>query len=235
MNTAIQIERAMARLIDFSERVAARRRWFANPIVRTVREANEFGLLVIRPLRLDEAIERAETKLRFREAEQRISREREPPAQRQAVDEFGQLVVKDANSRTPKFSAVIHIGGALGGEVVGVEGVRVFIDLAKLVVRRDRAALLLEGLSEQRVGQATQFSNDGRRLVCRGAFSAATSHRDEVIESARNGYPWQVIPRFELANPKPIALGETVSMNGQILVGPAIYSESPRLMGLSLY
>lgn len=78
----------------------------------------------------------------------------------------------------------------------------------------------LDHKTTQRVGHLTEFANDGKQIKVAGALSAATSHRDEVANSARDGYGWEVSIEAAMGGRRKIPAGKSVTVNGVTLSGP---------------
>jgi phage major head subunit gpT-like protein len=129
----------------------------------------------------------------------------------------------------PRFDVVAYTGGALS--VAGYEH-PIVIDLAGLSSRKAIIANL-DHDPQKRVGHVTQVHNDGQTLRLEGVASAATPAREEVIASAREGFPWQasveVVPsRVVLAKD-----GKEVEVNGQVFAGPVYIARRSKLMGFA--
>lgn len=93
------------------------------------------------------------------------------------------------------------------------------IDLAGTKVAKSNFANL-DHKSEQRVGHLTKVENNGRELYIEGVLSAATKYRDEVLQSTRDGMPWEVSIEANLGGRKFIPRGETAWVNGRQFAGP---------------
>ncbi len=78
----------------------------------------------------------------------------------------------------------------------------------------------LDHKSTQRVGHVTEFENDGKSLTMGGKLSAKTPYRDEVSDSAGDGYEWNVSIEGTLNKPVFLKAGETDIVNGRHIEGP---------------
>jgi len=129
-----------------------------------------------------------------------------------------------------KFAVKVYNGGALQ---VNRWDYPVVIDLAGMKVEKSVIANL-DHVQSQRVGHATEVINDLSKVSISGLCSAATEYRDEVVNSAADGFPWQasveVLPTQE---PDFVGQGETVEVNGQKFKGPIQVARKSRLYGFA--
>jgi hypothetical protein len=136
----------------------------------------------------------------------------------------------DENQRPmpAKFSSVFYTGGPLA--IAGWE-FPVVVDLAGL----SNGKVLVANLdhdSTKRVGNF-EVVNNGTQLIANGSATAATAARDEVVESARNGYQWQASLEVSPAKVEEVAKGKTVEVNGQQITGPAYITRKGTLKGFA--
>jgi hypothetical protein len=135
----------------------------------------------------------------------------------------------DGEKKGPaKFTTTFYTGGAL--EVAGWD-LPVVVDLSGL----DRGNVLVANLDHDRSKRVGNFdvANNGRTLVASGTASAATAARDEVVNSALDGYQWQsslevnpAMKHFEL-----VKANKTVEVNGQSFTGPLYVARKGTLKG----
>lgn len=128
----------------------------------------------------------------------------------------------------PSFSSIFYTGGPL--EISGWD-LPVVVDLAGL----ESGKVLVANLdhdSSKRVGNF-QVSNDGRQLVANGRANAATAARDEVVNSAKDGYEWQASLEVQPRKVEQLAKGKTVEVNGQQITGPAYITRKGTLKGFA--
>ena len=114
------------------------------------------------------------------------------------------------------FSVGAYTGGAL--RLSGID-LPVVVDLASLKYARHVRANL-DHDNTKRVGHVTTKTNDGKTLTLGGVFSAATSHRDEVVASAKQQYDWEASIEASPGKLTPVRKGQSVSVNGQTFTGP---------------
>jgi hypothetical protein len=133
---------------------------------------------------------------------------------------------EDKGPRT--FSSTFYTGGPL--DINGYD-LPVVVDLSGLKNGRVLVANL-DHDSTKRVGNF-EVVNDGSQLVANGKATAATAARDEVVNSAANGYQWQASLEVQPHKIEQIAKGKTVTVNGQQIVGPAYVTRSGTLKGFA--
>lgn len=93
------------------------------------------------------------------------------------------------------------------------------VDLAGMKPGRNMVCNL-DHRRAQRVGHVADFANDGRQINVSGLLSCETPWRDEVRDSARNGFKWEVSMEGEMSGLVFIARDKKVTVNGRPLVGP---------------
>jgi hypothetical protein len=128
------------------------------------------------------------------------------------------------------FESTFYTGGAL--EIEGWEH-PVAIDLAGL----ENGKVLVANLDHERKQRVGNFEaiNDLKTLVAKGKATASTPYRDEVIQSADDGYQWQA--SLEVAPKRGgvefVKAGQKVTVNGQQLAGPLYVTRKGTLKGFA--
>lgn len=125
-----------------------------------------------------------------------------------------------------KFSSVFYTGGPLS--IAGWD-LPVVVDLAGLTVGK----VLVANLDHDPTKRVGNFNviNDGKQLIAHGTATAATAARDEVINSARDGYQWQSSLEVSPSKMEELAKGKTVEVNGQQITGPMYVTRKGTLKG----
>lgn len=126
------------------------------------------------------------------------------------------------------FTSTFYTGGPLN---VGGYDLPVVVDLAGLQNGKVLVANLDHDASK-RVGNF-QVANDGLQLVANGVANAATAARDEVINSAADGYQWQASLEVAPIEIEQLAKNKTVEVNGQQVTGPAYVTRKGTLKGFA--
>ena len=124
------------------------------------------------------------------------------------------------------FSSTFYTGGALN--IAGWD-MPVVVDLAGLKAGK----VLVANLDHDPTKRVGNFDlvNDGSQLVANGKATAATAARDEVVNSAANGYQWQASLEVVPHKVEELAKGKTVTVNGQEITGPAYITRTGTLKG----
>ncbi len=127
-----------------------------------------------------------------------------------------------------KFTSTFYTGGALS-----IEGwdLPVVVDLAGL----KPGNVLVANLDHDRSKRVGNFAvaNDGKSLVANGTATAKTAARDEVIESALEGYQWQSSLEVNPHQVDEVKAGKTVEVNGQSFEGPLYVTRTGTLKGFA--
>ena len=134
----------------------------------------------------------------------------------------------EASNGPKSFSSTFYTGGALS---INGWDLPVIVDLAGLKAGNVLVANL-DHDSSKRVGNF-EVANDGKSLVANGKATAATAARDEVVNSAANGYQWQASLEVNPTKIETLAKGKTAVVNGQTFQGPAYISRTGVLKGFA--
>lgn len=146
-----------------------------------------------------------------------------------AMSAPAEITAADSEKKTPaKFTSTFYTGGAL--EINGWD-LPVVVDLAGL----EEGKVLVANLdhdSKQRVGNFA-VANDGKSLVANGTATAATPARDEVVNSAANGYQWQASLEVNPRQVETVKAGKEIEVNGQTFKGPLYVTRKGVLKGFA--
>ena len=136
----------------------------------------------------------------------------------------------DETAKGPrKFDVLAYTGGPM--KVRGYD-LPVVVDLGGLKSSRSLVANL-DHDATKRVGNVTAVANDGKELRLSGTASAATPHRDEVIQSARDGFTWQASIEASPARITELSEGKKQTINGREITGPAYVVRAATLKGFA--
>jgi len=140
------------------------------------------------------------------------------------------VLIQAADPEKPKgprtFSSTFYTGGALN---VGGYDLPVIVDLSGLKASKVLVANL-DHKQHQRVGNF-DVVNDGKQLIANGVASASTPYRDEVVNSADDGYQWQTSLEVDPEKIEQLAKGKTATVNGQEFTGPKYITREGTLKG----
>jgi hypothetical protein len=121
----------------------------------------------------------------------------------------------------PKFSMVAYTGGAM--TVRGWDA-PVVVDLAGLQWTAKPRPILKDHSASLVIGHTTGIRVMGGDLVVDGVISGAGGVAREIVESSRNGFPWQASIGADAGGIEFIGDGETVTANGREFDGPVYVS-----------
>lgn len=149
----------------------------------------------------------------------------------QIVAEGGAVTVTQSEGDKkgpPTFSGVAYSGGVAPRHTL--KGMKLdadyIIDLSGMKQGRGIKANL-DHDRKQRVGHVSDFKNDQKQITVDGVLSASTPYRDQVAQSAQDGYGWDVSIEADLSKPQKLKQGESATVNGRSVSGPLfIFRES---------
>jgi hypothetical protein len=132
----------------------------------------------------------------------------------------------ESANKPATFSSTFYTGGPLN--IAGWD-MPVVVDLAGLEVSN----VLVANLDHDQTKRVGNFDvvNDGKSLVANGKATAATAARDEVVNSARAGYQWQSSLEVAPSKVEELKKGQTATVNGQEITGPAYITRKGTLKG----
>jgi hypothetical protein len=142
-----------------------------------------------------------------------------------------QAAAEDGSSTGPRtFISTFYTGGKL---VVANWDLPVVVDLSGLQTSNVLVANL-DHDSTHRVG-TFEVQNDGTKLVAIGKANAATPWRDEVVNSAMDGYQWQASLEVSphAGKVEKLAKDKTTVVNGQTITGQDSRPSRRRRSGLT--
>lgn len=133
----------------------------------------------------------------------------------------------------PSFSSLAYSGDVVPGYTATPPLPHDYIvDLGGMEIGKGAKANL-DHKTSQRVGHVTHAENDQKQLRVDGLLSAATTFRDEVINSTRESYEWEVSMEGLLQKPRKLAAGKTDQVNGRIVKGPLLIFQKSLFTGLA--
>lgn len=163
---------------------------------------------------------KAKTSKQRRTKRRAVLRANALPSECRFVDASGtvdlQAAISVEGDNVRPFQMLAYTGGKLRVAVFDHPAV---VDLQGLTAGQ-KTPILLDHKPNQRVGHSDMIVNDGRTLSVDGKLSAATSHRDEVLNSSRGGFPWQSSIGVRMQSIRKVRPGETIQANGRTFTGP---------------
>lgn len=139
----------------------------------------------------------------------------------------------DSDGTLPRFSAVAYTGGLMNPKLAIAWNGPVVIDLAGLVASAVNP-LHRDHDESKPVGHSIAVDNDGTRLVCSGVFSVPSTDTTEIIQGARNGFPWRPSVGVKIEQYTTLQAGQSVRVNGRTIEGPVLLVTRSTLKEISL-
>jgi hypothetical protein len=140
-----------------------------------------------------------------------------------------QIQASEAEGKQPSFSVVAYTGGPI---TIAGWGMPVVVDLDGMTFGKSLVANLDHDRTK-RVGNVHgKIIKDGQ-LILLGTASAATDYREEVVESAKNGFVWQASIEAAPGEVTELSADKTAEVNGQVVSGPAYIVRTSTLKGFA--
>jgi len=140
-----------------------------------------------------------------------------------------EAAASEGDKKSPaKFVSTFYTGGKLN---ISGWDLPVVVDLAGLTNGKVLVANLDHDASK-RVGNFS-VANDGKSLVANGTATAHTAARDEVVQSAADGYQWQASLEVSPSRVEEFKAGKKFEANGQTFEGPAYVTRAGVLKGFA--
>jgi hypothetical protein len=136
---------------------------------------------------------------------------------------------EESPGKQPAFSVLAYTGGPMN---VAGYALPVVVDLEGVEFGRSLVANLDHDRSK-RVGNVTSHTISSGELILSGSASAATPARDEVVESAKNGFIWQASIEAAPGEITELVAGKSAEVNGQTVNGPAYIVRTSTLKGFA--
>lgn len=116
-----------------------------------------------------------------------------------------------------RFEMVAYTGTAM--ELSGWDA-PVVIDLAGLAIRGTARPILKDHSPSMIVGHTESVGVEAGRLRVAGLVSGSGRVAGEIVESSRNGFPWQASVGAKATRVEFVKKGQTASANGRMFDGP---------------
>ena len=135
----------------------------------------------------------------------------------------------EAEGKQPTFEVVAYTGGPMP---IASYDLPVVVDLDGMAFGKQLVANLDHDRTK-RVGNVTGKTIADGQLILSGTASAATTARDEVVASAKNGFTWQASIEAMPSEVTELATGKTAAVNGRDVSGPAYVVRTSTLKGFA--
>jgi hypothetical protein len=136
----------------------------------------------------------------------------------------------DGSPKLPRFKMLAHTFKPVrvGGWYHPIVIVR-----AGLTIPRQSLPIRFNHSSEQGVGHTTSVAIEGGKLVAEGVISRVTEAARDVIESAKNGFPWQASVGTSVDRYSFVEAKRTATVNGVTYEGPLYVAHETTLNEIS--
>jgi len=118
----------------------------------------------------------------------------------------------------------MHLAGWLYPVVIDLKGLKVSRKPRPILKEHDRAAV---------VGHSTGIDNDGSRLAVAGIISGTGPAAQEILSTARNGFPWRASVGARADKMIFVEANQTVEANGKTHKGPVYVAKRSTLGEIS--
>lgn len=154
--------------------------------------------------------------------------------ERRTVELVGGVKIRAADEdgetrKMPMFEAIVYSGAQIRQ---GWTPHPVVIDLAGVEVE-SRTPILRGHDADKIVGHCERVEVAGGAVVASGVLSGGNEHAREVVESSRNGFPWQASVGGDTIRMTHLPEGKSRTVNGREVEGPAVIVEKMRLKEVS--
>lgn len=126
-----------------------------------------------------------------------------------------------SGSKTPRFTMTAYTGQPI--RQLFAEN-PIVVDLEGMTIPDRAIPIRLGHDSEEGVGHAdivqVEYHDGLAQLVAEGVVSRVTNAARDVVESGRNGFPWQASISASIESVEGVSAGETVTVNGRSIDGP---------------
>ena len=109
----------------------------------------------------------------------------------------------------------------------------VVIDLAGAMLAEKPVPLFRSHDADRIVGYGTA-TREGNSIQVAGVLSGDNEDTREIVSQAKNGFPWQASVGFQPTRLEKVDAGESASINGQVVHGPAVVARAGRLYEVSI-
>lgn len=133
------------------------------------------------------------------------------------------LIAEEPDGSTPAGAPRFKMTGYTGKPIDVGFGIPVIIDLKGIDLSRQRIPIFYSHDSYKGVGHTEKLSAGEEGLVAEGRISRSNQWAADVIASGKNGFPWQASVGGWIEEKNTIREGESVTVNGRKVDGPAIH------------
>lgn len=119
--------------------------------------------------------------------------------------------------KSPRFTMTAYTGGAMA---VGGWRYPIVVDLSGLNIPLQSLPIRLQHDASRGVGHTDRIGVESGILTASGVISRATPAASDVVESSKNGFPWQASIGASVVEYEFVKEGQSVLVNGKTHSGP---------------
>lgn len=138
-------------------------------------------------------------------------------------------IINAKNGKPPRFRVLVYSGAKL---TIGGWSLPVLLNLETMKFYDRQIRVNLDHQADKRLGHVDSHEIVGNKLYMSGVFSAATEWRDEVLQSHRDGFKWEVSLEADPGELTEIG-PETITANGRTHEGPLFLANGSLFTGFA--
>ncbi len=109
----------------------------------------------------------------------------------------------------------------------------VIIDIQGMSVTNKPRPILKDHQRSQIVGHTTSVKASGRTVLVDGVVSGTSPAAREVVDTSRNGFPWQASVGVSVQRMEHVKAGSSAQVNGEVVNGPVYIARATSLNEIS--
>lgn len=144
---------------------------------------------------------------------------------------FLEAAATDGEKQLRKFTMTAYTGAAMS---FGFLDAPVIIDLQGLRATNKPRPILKDHSRSQIVGHTTEITIEGgKNLIVQGIVSGTSPAAKEVVDTSRNGFPWQASVGVSVQRMEEVKAGAKAMVNGEEVTGPVYIARATSLSEVS--
>lgn len=136
------------------------------------------------------------------------------------------VAAEDGDPKKVTFKIKAYNGGAMD---VGGFFLPIVLDLAGMDVSSKNRPILLNHDTDRPIGHSTEVDIGAKSIKVNGVFSFDNADTQNIIASAKQGFPWQASVGARVERIARIDDGETATANGRTFKGPILIARKSTL------
>jgi hypothetical protein len=116
----------------------------------------------------------------------------------------------------PQFTLLAYTGNMVKTRDIPLP---IVVDMSGVNIPTQKISVRYEHKSFQGVGHTEKIAIVGTDIIAEGVISRDTCWSRDIVQSARNGFPWQASMGGAIHNAEYIPAGQSVTVNGKTFEG----------------